>query len=179
MEADGLAEEIHNTYSIFFSRNRQSQKIAEALFKKKNIKIKWCDNVVNWIKLDEGTGVSYVAKHEMKNHAAKAPMGDGKDEAKGTILIEIWGADPRGRQVLSLGRFKHFLPHLVYLQKELKNWNPRKVKEMLTPSYSQRFAWYTAWYGLFFSTLGSLVILIGILQTVIQYKEFKLNQQKV
>jgi hypothetical protein len=66
--------------------------------------------------------------------------------------------------------FDHYCGHLAVLQKQMVEWKPQKIGELLQPGYRDRFSWYTTWVTILFTFLSVLVIATSILQTYWGYQ---------
>jgi hypothetical protein len=60
--------------------------------------------------------------------------------------------------------FSIFHPHLALLQLRMRDWKPRTFSELVRPGYYDRFAWYTAIFGIVFGTLGALSLVVSCVQ---------------
>lgn len=61
--------------------------------------------------------------------------------------------------------FEFYCGHLAVFQKQMADWKPQRIAQLLQPGYRDRFSWYTTWASVFFAFLGVLVIAMSILQT--------------
>src|SRR5438477_11458451 len=125
LHLDTLSNEILWTYALVFGRDgnsRSSVNIAKDLFRKEN-----------------GLGLTYIKWKDLED------SGDGraKDKLQGldkekTVIITEW--DPRMLNALRV--FPIFGPRLKMLKQEMLNWKPRRLVELFTPGYANRYAYF-------------------------------------
>jgi len=66
--------------------------------------------------------------------------------------------------------FDRYCGHFAVLQKQMAEWKPQKIGELLQPGYKDRFSWYATWVSIIFAFLGVIAIVTSILQTYWSYK---------
>lgn len=65
------------------------------------------------------------------------------------------------------GEFPIYGRHLLHLSKQMQEWKPRSLGDLLIAAYRDRLAWFTAVFGLVFGFLGLFALFMGILQTAV------------
>jgi hypothetical protein len=69
--------------------------------------------------------------------------------------------------------YQLYRPHLAYIQKNMKEWRPRRFSELFTPGYFDRLTWFTAVFGLVFGLLGALSLVTSIVQVALAVVAWK------
>ena len=143
---------MHYTFSLFFSRSKASEKIARALFRKKKLDVRFCDNIYD--------------ETELMPHSKLRRLRDGIRDR--TILIQRWASDSEQfERTRSLNRFPYFHRHLHILRNEMNEWKPNRKWDFRIPGYRDRFAWYTTWFGLIISFTQFFIVAFMIAGVVI------------
>jgi len=150
LQADHIYDEFLRTYALLFTRDPASLKIAENLYKQYGATL-------------------YIATKEegpivIKTVAGTRAVPDGR-----CVVIPSWSLFFQG-QVPMYTHFDFYCGHLAVLQKQMADWKPQKITELLQPGYRDRFSWYTTWVSIFFAFWGVLVIATSILQTYWGYQ---------
>jgi hypothetical protein len=143
LNADNIAQEISDSYSMLFSRNAESQSIGRKLFKEKDIE------------------AQFVRSFELvrNNHSTtKTPVPADENE----IRILEWYDDVRGEGPM-LSHFEYYRPHLALLAKQMSKWKPQRRRDLLQPGYTDKFTYYSTMFGIGIGLLG----LAGVLSTII------------
>jgi len=138
LNADKLAVEIWKSYALLFTRNPKSMEIARGIFEKMKVMVKFIDASSFW----------------------KLYTDVDRCQEKGKLVyLSTWhGSRPMYED------FNYYRPHLALLQKEMSEWKPQRLRDLLTPGYKDRFWWYTTWGAI---TLGTISIITSIVQTII------------
>jgi hypothetical protein len=134
------------SYSLLFSRNAESRKIATKLFTRKEMNVVFLDEV----------------KEE-------------KGATSRTVEIIFWDAISPSVPPMA-AHFNHFRGHLLALQTAMSEWKPRTVRELLQPGYKDRFTWYATIIALFISLIGTAGVILGILQIIVAFKAYNLQK---
>lgn len=141
---------------MLFTRDEGSKRIAERLFNEHNADL--------LIAGREKPGSENSMTMVTRSIAGKRRMPTGR-----CVVIPEWSVFFEG-QVPMYAHFDHYCGHFAVLQKQMVEWKPQKVSELLQPGYRDRFSWYTTWVTILFAFLGVLVIATSILQTYWGYQ---------
>jgi hypothetical protein len=95
--------------------------------------------------------------------------GKGKVPVEDCVVIPEWSLFFRG-QVPVYANFDNYGGHFAVLQKQMAEWKPQKIRELLQPGYRDRFSWYTTCVSIVFAFLGVLLISTSIMQTYWGYQ---------
>ena len=74
-----------------------------------------------------------------------------------------WGNIPR------LEDFCLLRPRLYELQKEMNEWRPQALRDLLKRGYKDPLTWYGFWFAAIVGSLGILSLGVSITQTVKQF----------
>jgi len=85
------------------------------------------------------------------------------------VIIPDWSLFYQG-QVPMYANFEFYRGHFGVLQKQMAEWKPQKISELLQPGYKDRFSWYATWVSIIFAFLGVIAIVTSILQTYWSYE---------
>jgi hypothetical protein len=72
----------------------------------------------------------------------------------------------------SLDDFRLFGGRLERIQREMHNWRPRRLRDLLRPGYGDRFMWYTQMFALGIAGIGIFVLFLSIIQTAFAIKSY-------
>jgi hypothetical protein len=56
-------------------------------------------------------------------------------------------------------------PRLANLKETMRSWRPRRKRDLFKPGYADRFTYYTQLFALFIAIVGTLGVIISIVQT--------------
>src|SRR5271155_3552769 len=59
------------------------------------------------------------------------------------VIITDWTIYHFG-QTPMLSHFEHYRGHFAFLQKQMQEWKPHTIKDLLQPGYKDRFTWYAS-----------------------------------
>jgi hypothetical protein len=151
-----MYDEILHTYALLFTRDEESKKIAQNLFRKHDAKL--------FIASIEGPEDEKVFNMVIRTVGGERRVPKGR-----CVVIPEWSMFFRG-QVPMYAHFDNYGGHFAVLQKQMAEWKPQKIGELLQPGYRDRFSWYTTWVSIVFAFLGVLVIATSIMQTYWGYQ---------
>jgi quinol-cytochrome oxidoreductase complex cytochrome b subunit len=66
----------------------------------------------------------------------------------------------------SLDDFVLFGGRLETLQRQMRDWRPRRIRDLFTPGYGDRFTWYTQMFFLAIGVIGLFGLILSVVQTV-------------
>ena len=72
--------------------------------------------------------------------------------------------------------FRFFKERLAFLNKEMRDDQPRGYFEVFRPGYTDRFTWYTQMFALIIAFLGILNVILSVVQTAyagVAYRDSK------
>jgi hypothetical protein len=139
-----------------FTRDDNSKQIADLLFKRKNAKLLFATK-----KISTAGGTSRVV---MMSLEGKQLVPAGR-----CVIIPDWSLFFEG-QVPMYTHFDHYCGHFAVIQRQMAEWKPRKMSELLQPGYTDRFSWYATWVSIIFACLGAIAIVTSVLQTYWSYQ---------
>jgi hypothetical protein len=68
--------------------------------------------------------------------------------------------------------FHHYRGHFALVDKQMSEWKPRTFRELFIPGYKDRFTWQATWISLGFASLGVLILICSVWQTVMSTIQF-------
>jgi hypothetical protein len=156
LAADRIAEEICDTYSLLFSRNEPSRAIARQLF-----------STVGY-----GLDVEFVGYVGNYNKSPKEP-----DRRK--VRVINWKDRVFRSEVPTLAHFRYYRPRLLSLQKQMSEWRPKRMQDLLTPGYNDRFTFYSTMFALGVGLLGLVGVISSIISTVLTGLTYNITKPPV
>jgi hypothetical protein len=99
-------------------------------------------------------------------------------ESMGLSKSLILGSDFAVKGAVHLGRFKYFRLQLGYLQEQMRAWKPRTLRELFTPGYYDRGAWFIAIFGIGFGIIAFIALIISVIQLGIAIVILKLAYEQ-
>ena len=137
--------------TLIFWRTEKSRRVKEKLFRKKT---KFGDRLADfWLSRIMGSDPL-----DVDDQVARVAESIGND----IRLIEFFT-----KNAIHLEKFKYYRARLGYIQEQMTGWKPRALWDLLTPGYYDRFAWFTAIFGLVFGVIGALSLIASIIQTAL------------
>jgi hypothetical protein len=133
-----------------FSRDEKSKEIARRLFKAENIDVQFVESVES-------------STLEFKKRA---------------VILSAWGMYHKDGPPM-LSHFKTYRGHLMFIRKQMDEWKPRTMHELLQPAYRDRFAWYASMFGAFIAIVGTVAGISGIVSAVTGYIAMKASLQQL
>jgi len=61
---------------------------------------------------------------------------------------------------------------LEALQRQMRDWRPRRIRQVFNPGYGDRFTWYTQMFALLIAVLGALGLFFSIVQTAYTIRSY-------
>jgi hypothetical protein len=83
----------------------------------------------------------------------------------GTVIITKWESYFEGQSPM-LSHFERYRGHFAFLKKEMDEWKPQTIKELLQPGYKDRLTWYATMFGILIAILGFIGTVTGIISAV-------------
>jgi hypothetical protein len=61
---------------------------------------------------------------------------------------------------------------LEALQRQMRDWRPRRIRQVFNPGYGDRFTWYIQMFALLIAVLGTLGLFFSIVQTAYTIRSY-------
>lgn len=145
--------EVSLSYSLLFGQSTAGLKVAQKLFR---VAVEFWDD---FTRLRAGSEI----------------LVDRSARPK-TIFITQWQHNCSFLFASDLGKRNHTAqsfpdafsilePRLANIKDSMRRWRPRRKRDLFKPGYSDRFTYYTQLFALFIAIVGTLGVILSIVQT--------------
>jgi len=145
--------EVSSSYSLLFGQSTAGLKVAQKLFR---VAVEFWDD---FTRLRAGSEI----------------LVDRSERPK-TIFITQWQHNCSFLFASDLGKRNHnaqsfpdafsiLEPRLANIKDSMRRWRPRRKRDLFKPGYSDRFTYYTQLFALFIAIVGTLGVVLSIVQT--------------
>lgn len=88
-----------------------------------------------------------------------------QDVPHDAVIITKWESHFE-RQSPMLSHFERYRGHFAFLKKEMDEWKPQTIKELLQPGYKDRLTWYATMFGILIAVIGFVGMVTGVISAV-------------